>query len=523
MEFISVLNDVMGPVMRGPSSSHTAGAYRIARLCTALAGDRPRSVRCTFDPDGSYAPTYKALGVDLAFAAGLLGWDMSDTRYQEVLTAASEHGIELSFDVAPLEHADHPNTIRIVIEASPADTLTLWAKSTGGGIIEIYRLNDWQIRIDGKSWEILFVLDSKDVANSSTHRVTQLPADEACISSQNRGAHFFFQYTFKNRPSDETAERLQTAHGVSHFRRTDPIFYPQVGEALFESAKELVETAENRGWSLGETGQAYECQLLGLTKDEINREMLNRYGVMKASVQEGLDSTTVNMPFTQPSAHRIWQAEKAGSLPLGGLQTRAAIRAMACMHICNSKGVVCAAPTGGSAGVIPGVLMTLEEEEGSSPEHAAKALFAASSVGLIVARRATFAAEMAGCQVEIGVAGAMAAAMVVEVAGGSARQAADAAAVALQNTMGSVCDPVGGGCEIPCHTRNAAAASSAFLCADLVMGGYPNPIDLDETVDASYAVGKALPRELRCTVLGGIAITPSAKSLVEKSLKDHTD
>ena len=99
MEFISILNDVMGPVMRGPSSSHTAGAYRIARLCTALAGDRPQNVRCTFDPDGSYAPTYQALGVDLAFAAGLLGWDMSDTRYKEVLAAVSENDIELSFDV----------------------------------------------------------------------------------------------------------------------------------------------------------------------------------------------------------------------------------------------------------------------------------------------------------------------------------------------------------------------------------------------------------------------------------------
>jgi L-serine dehydratase len=115
--------------------------------------------------------------------------------------------------------------------------------------------------------------------------------------------------------------------------------------------------------------------------------------------------------------------------------------------------------------------------------------------------------------VEIGVAGAMAAAAVVEAVGGTARQAADAAAVSLQNTMGSVCDPVQGTCEIPCHTRNAVAASSAFTCADLVLGGYKNHIPLDETIDASYAVGKALPRELRCTAAGGLAVTPSALSL----------
>ena len=107
----------------------------------------------------------------------------------------------------------------------------------------------------------------------------------------------------------------------------------------------------------------------------------------------------------------------------------------------------------------------------------------------------------------------MAAAAVVDACGGTAAQAVEAAAVALQNTMGSVCDPVGGGCEIPCHSRNAVAAANAFVVADLVMGGYANPIGLDETIDASYAVGRVLPRELRCTALGGIAATPSARAL----------
>jgi len=148
-------------------------------------------------------------------------------------------------------------------------------------------------------------------------------------------------------------------------------------------------------------------------------------------------------------------------------------------------------------------------------------LLAASAVGLIVARRATFAAEVAGCQVEIGAAGAMAAAAVVEFAGGNARQAADAAAIAFQNTMGSVCDLVQGMCEIPCHTRNAVAASSAFVCADLILGGYRNPISLDETIDAVYDSGKMLPAELRCTARGGIALAPSALALPRLRKKDR--
>jgi L-serine dehydratase len=163
------------------------------------------------------------------------------------------------------------------------------------------------------------------------------------------------------------------------------------------------------------------------------------------------------------------------------------------------------------------VLVSLVEDRGLQLDTAVRALFAASAVGLIVAHRATFAAEVAGCQVEIGAAGAMAAAAVVDAAGGTARQALDAAAIAFQNTMGSVCDLVQGVVEIPCHTRNAAAAASAFVCADLVMGGYQNPIGLDDTIDAVYAVGRMMPAELRCTARGGLAATPSALTLVRKS------
>lgn len=123
------------------------------------------------------------------------------------------------------------------------------------------------------------------------------------------------------------------------------------------------------------------------------------------------------------------------------------------------------------------------------------------------------ASEVAGCQVEIGAAGAMAAAAAVEFGKGTARQALDAAAIAFQNTMGSPCDLVQGMCEIPCHTRNAVAASAAFICADIVLGGYENPIPLDETIDAAFSIGKMMPSALRCTSKGGLACTPAALAL----------
>jgi L-serine dehydratase len=291
------------------------------------------------------------------------------------------------------------------------------------------------------------------------------------------------------------------------------VFHPQRGPTLFGSAEEILAIARERGWSLGEATRRYEATLLARSTEWVDAEILDRYRVMADAVTAGLEDSRVDMPLLPPSASGILKAEREGRLSLGGPLTRAAARAMAAMHTCNSRGVVCAAPPGGSSGVLPGVLLTLREERRLPERGVADALLAAGAVGLVVAVRATFAAEIAGCQVEIGAAGAMAAAAVVQASGGSAQQACDAASIALQNTMGSVCDPVHGGCEIPCHSRNAAAAASAFVCADLVLGGYPNPIPLDEAVDASLAVGRSLPPELRCTALGGIAASPSARRL----------
>jgi L-serine dehydratase len=234
---------------------------------------------------------------------------------------------------------------------------------------------------------------------------------------------------------------------------------------------------------------------------------------MFRSVEEGLDDQNIRMRLLHPSASGILLAEKKGDLPLGGIHARASARAMAVMHSCNSSGVVCAAPTGGSAGVLPGVLYSLVKDLGIPRTDVIRGLYAAGAVGQAVARRATFAAEVAGCQVEIGAAGAMTAAALIEIFGGTARQSTDAAAISFQNTMGSVCDLVQGTCEIPCHTRNAVAASSALVCADLITGGYLNPVPLDETIDAVLAVGKTIPSELKVTSLGGLATTPSALNL----------
>jgi L-serine dehydratase len=512
----SIFNDVLGPIMRGPSSSHTAGAYRIARVTRALLGEPPSSIRVRFDPDGSYAPTYEALGVETAFCAGLLGWEMTDPRYGSAPKAAHEAGIDVGFEVTPIEGADHPNAAHIVARDRKGRSLALRAKATGGGAIEVTMVDDLSLSIDGKAWDLVawIPVESLEATRAACLEVSAVGRERACAADDGRA---MLHWQSPRGIDLGRLEQRAAALGEARFAVSPPLFFPPVGAPLVSSAAKARRLSAERGCSLGALAVAHEMSVLDQSKEETLAEMARRVEIMKRSIDAGLEEARVAMPLTEPSAADVLAADQAGRLPLGGPRTRAAARALAVMHTCNSGGVVCAAPTGGSAGVLPGALSVIEEEIAGDRKTLLLALFAASAVGLIVAVRATFAAETAGCQVEIGVAGAMAAAAVVEAAGGTAAQALDAASIALQNTMGSVCDPVCGGCEIPCHTRNAAAASAAFTIADLVIGGHANAIPLDEAIDASLAVGMALPHELRCTARGGIAVTPSARRLCEES------
>jgi L-serine dehydratase len=503
--FISVFNDVLGPIMRGPSSSHTAGAYRIGQIVRDLLDAEPTAVRVTFDPDGSMAPTWQPLGVDLAFVAGVMGWPMLDERYFASVERARQVGVTVEFEISSLDETDHPNGMLIVASSESGQQIRVVAEAVGGGGIRIFGLDHWPVFLDGKSHMLLM-----EVASAKETAAADLVAES---TRQQRGGSVLHWVDTADSPDPDVVSEIRGLPGVSWVRTAAPVFFGRRGRTLFESADEMVSLAGERGLSLGEIALAYESELLGLTEDEAVEEMLRRFEIMEQSVAAGLDDHMSDMLLLRPTAATVLTAERQGAVAVGGIHARAAARALAVMHHCNSRGVICAAPTGGSAGTVPGVVVSLVELMGLSPRRTALALFAASAVGLIVARRATFAAEIAGCQVEIGVAGAMAAAAVVEAAGGGARQAVDAAAISLQNTMGSPCDPVAGACEIPCHTRNAVAASSAFTCADLILGGYANPICLDESIDASYEVGKALPSALRCTARGGCAVTPSALSM----------
>lgn len=508
---ISIFNDVLGPVMRGPSSSHTAGSYNIAQIIRTLRNKPIKSANFNFDPRGSYAPTYKILGVDKAFATGLLGLSMIDEKFSQALDICQDKNIRLDFTIEPIPGDNHPNTTLIELEYNDGEKNIILAESIGGGRINLKGINNWSVKIDGSVPE-LFIETQNDFQSEIIDKIKS--SDLSFIEEVYDGEKVLLHFSGSNVAQDKFFDELC---GIDEKKikiwSISPILKAIRGKGIFSDTAGILKIAKVQEKSLGEIAIQYEMEILGATESDVRKEMDERLQIMIDSVDEGFDEKNISMQLTRPSATKILQSEKRGLLAIGGIHARAAARAMATMHVDNSLGVVCAAPTGGSAGVLAGVIYTLIKEKKIDREKAIDILFAASAIGILIAKRATFSAELAGCQVEIGASAAMAAAAMIEYADGNAQDALDAAAIALQNSMGLVCDTVQGGCEIPCHTRNALGVSNAFLCADLILGGYHNPIPLDETIDAMYAVGKAMPIELRCTSKGGIAIAPSAQAI----------
>jgi L-serine dehydratase len=508
---LSILNHVLGPVMHGPSSSHTAASYRMGLMAREMLSGPLKQAVITFDRQASFGKVFRQQGSDLAFACGLMGWPMEDPRFFSALDHARESGLDLFFELGSISESDHPNAVRMRLSGPKDEGLTLVGRSVGGGLFDFIRLMGRPVEMNGESHEVLVLLKE-----SVAERFMILVKEHLDLAETPRryidGEGSFVQLKSPQPFAEGFMAKLRGMPGIINIWTASPVFYMQQGGALFNDSAGLLKLAQKEGLSLGRAALAYESRLLELNPEEVLTEMRHRWMVMQDSIKSGLKGELPGALQTlEPSAHKAWRAEQSGGLAIGGPHTRAAIRAMAVMHQNGAMGLVCAAPTGGSCGVLPAVAATLQEELVLDDEAVLLSLLAAGGVGLVfVAEAGTFAGEEAGCQVEIGIAGAMGAAAAVEAVGGNASKALEAAAISLQNTLGMPCDLVRSAVEIPCHTRNAAAASSALVCADLILGGYQNPIPFDETVRASMKVGRALPLSLRCTSQGGLAATPSA-------------
>ncbi len=282
-------------------------------------------------------------------------------------------------------------------------------------------------------------------------------------------------------------------------------------ELEFKSAKELLDLCAKSGLSISGVMRERECQLGETTPEAVNQRMARAWKIMQDSARQPLQSPVKSMGGLIGGEAKKLELHRAGGNGIcGDLLQKAITYAMAVLEVNASMGLIVAAPTAGSAGVVPGLMLAMKEHYSLSDDKIIEALFNAGAVGYLAMRNATVAGAVGGCQAEIGVASAMAASAAVELMGGTPAQSLDAASTVLMNMLGLVCDPVGGLVEYPCQNRNAAGVANALIAAELSLSGIRQLIPFDQMLDTMYAVGKRIPMELRETALGGCAATPSA-------------
>ncbi len=285
----------------------------------------------------------------------------------------------------------------------------------------------------------------------------------------------------------------------------------------FTSGQELLEMCEKYNMSIHELCLEREVELSGLSKEDIRAKMQHSLNIMKAATEKAVEEDIKSVGgLIGGEAKKLTIFRNNSKSVCGPLMNKALVAAMGTMEVNASMGLIVAAPTAGSCGILPGAVVTIGKEYDMTDDQMLDALFTASAIGAIITRNATVAGAEGGCQAETGAAAAMAAAGVVEMMGGSPKQALHAASHCLQNVMGLVCDPIAGLVEAPCQGRNAIGVANALISAELCLAGILNIIPFDETVEAMYKVGKGLPPELRETALGGVAATCTGCSLSNK-------
>ena len=279
----------------------------------------------------------------------------------------------------------------------------------------------------------------------------------------------------------------------------------------YETTAEMLAICEREAISISELAQRREAIFSGISREENFEKMRGHFRTMRQSVRRGLEiASSSPSGLSGGDAKKILEYANSGNALLGVDLTRLVAYGYAVLETNAQFGKIVATPTAGSAGIVPACLTLLEETRGIDENTLTNALFTASGIGMVIADKAFIAGAQGGCQAEVGSASCIAAAAIVEALGGTPRQACAAATFALINTLGLVCDPIGGFVEVPCVSRNGMFAVHSYLAAGLALAGICPRVTLDDAIFAMRDIGRRMPAELRETSKGGLAISPSA-------------
>lgn len=514
MAISSIFNDVLGPVMRGPSSSHSAAACRIGLLLRQLMNEQITAIVVDYDPNGSLVTTHESQGTDMGLYGGLLGWEADDEQMPHYRSALEKAGIETIVNYLDYQ-APHPNYYRISI-SNQLITHTLSAISTGGGMMEVLNIDWAEVSIFGDKYVVLIYGENLELLRS------MLP--DWAQANLRLTASFIEISTLIEFKKEDIAE-LESLSGVSNvclLKPVVPVLEGNTSDLPFRYCSQMVELGNSEKLELWELGLLYESKRGNISQKKAWSKMENIAKIMKEGIKKGMEGTHYDDRILPVQSTKYKLKDESGQLLNGGMLNKMIMYTTAMMEVKSAMEVFVAAPTAGSCGVLPGTLFGAAEALDSDPNTIIKALFSAGIIGVFIAEHATFSAEVAGCQAETGAGGSMAAAALVTLIGGSLKQGVTAASFALHNSLGIICDPIGNRVEAPCLGKNVMAASNALSCANMALSDYEALIPFDEVVMTMKEVGDAMTHELKCTGLGGLAATPTAKA-IEKKLREKAN
>ncbi len=514
---VSIFNDVIGPVMRGASSSHCAAALRIGRLARDLVEGAFDDVLVEFDRAGSLPTTHDSQGSDMGLFGGLLGWDAADERLPNSMQTLIDSGVRIRIETIDVGDP-HPNTYRLTLRG-PGEEMTLRAISTGGGMIEVIDIDGSTVALGGDAFTTL--LWTSVPASSLRDELAVREEIDECLLHQRPAAAgaqpgaLIEIRSMATLPAGLVAA-LRNRAGVTRLRQLSPVLpvLTRHDTAVpFSSAAEVLASDGVAGTTLWRLGVKYEMARSGLDQAEVERMMVDIVRILRRSIAQGIAGTSYADRVLGYQSGGFDEARREGRLLAVGGLNRAILYVTALMEVKSSMGVIVAMPTAGACAALPGVVIAMAEEMGLGEEEMARAFLAAGLVGVFIATAWTFAAEVGGCQAEGGAASAMAAAALVTLSGGSPARSLAAASMAMQSMIGLICDPVANRVEAPCLGKNVMAAANALSCANMAIAGFDEVIPFDEVIETARRVAGQMPRELRCTALGGLSITPTSLAI----------
>lgn len=510
--------EILGPVMVGPSSSHTAGALRIALVARSLGPSPLEGV--TFTLYNSFARTYRGHGTDRALVAGMLGLAPDDVRVRDSFELARKAGLAFDFVASADGAGMHPNTVTIAMRGADGTTMSVTGESLGGGRVRISSIDGIAVEITG-DYPTIFVAhqDRPGVLAALTSGLSAGGVNIATMRTfrERRGGRAYTVFEVDGGLDQRLLEYLRRAPNITLANLVDvpgasPVAPDARLELGFDSGAQLLALAGEKSVGIGELMRRRELELFPTA--DADAAMAHVLSVMREEVTAPIEDPQPSLGGLlggEARALRDGAPRLAGAL-MGDTLTTACAYAMATLERSATMGVIVAAPTAGSAGVVPGAVLAVAGALGASDDQVAHALWNACAVGAIVARNASVAGAEGGCQAEVGTAAAMAASAVAELMGADPATCLSAASTAIANLLGLVCDPVRGLVEYPCQDRNVIGVADAISAAQLALSGVLDPLPFDEVVAAMKSVGESLPAALRETALGGLAAAPSACS-----------